>query len=252
MIEISAGQVAVAVILIAVVGGLMKFAAWKGATDERAISLERSQKKDRKSLSKEIKRVNSSLSKDIKSLRKEIARVNSSLSAEISRVSSSLSAEIARVSSSLSAEISRVNSSLSAEISRVNSSLSADIRQLRGSFLRGANPGASGVAADTSPLSLTKLGRDISEMVGAPEWAARTGAMLTPKMKGRKAHQIHDFCFEYMEFDFEPDPDQCEKIGECAYEKGVSKQAVWDVMAMELRDWLMRDAGLEPVSRSDG
>ena len=74
--EVSADQMVVAgtVVLIAIIGGLMKFSAWKGATDERANSLERSVNTDIRRVNKSLRTLRKEFRNEIRQLRRSILR----------------------------------------------------------------------------------------------------------------------------------------------------------------------------------
>lgn len=52
-------------------------------------------------------------------------------------------------------------------------------------------------------------------------------------------HQIHDACFEYVDGELKPSSEMEAVIRSCAYENGVKREDVLEVMAIELRDRLL-------------
>lgn len=95
------------------------------------------------------------------------------------------------------------------------------------------------VSTTGSPLQLTDLGKDISEMLGAKEWARKIAMKLKPETKGKQPYEIQELCFTYVKKRFDPTKEQQQKISECAYEKGLPEKMVLEVLAIELRDQLL-------------
>ena len=96
--------------------------------------------------------------------------------------------------------------------------------------------------SDNSPLHLTDMGESISATLQAREWAERTAAALGERVKGKRPYEIQDLSFEYVKNEFEPTEEQEVEIRTCAYEKGVKRDIVLDVLAVELRDILLKAA----------
>ena len=90
-----------------------------------------------------------------------------------------------------------------------------------------------------SPLKLTKLGEEISKKLEAKKWASRTSNTLQKSVLGKQPYEIQDICFDYVRDKLEPSVEQESKIKACAYESGIDKQQVLDVLAIELRDKLL-------------
>ena len=96
--------------------------------------------------------------------------------------------------------------------------------------------------SDNSPLHLTDMGESISATLQAREWAERTAATLGERVKGKRPYEIQDLSFEYVKNEFKPTEKQEVEIRTCAYEKGVKRDIVLDVLAVELRDVLLKAA----------
>ena len=94
---------------------------------------------------------------------------------------------------------------------------------------------------EDSPLRLTDLGKTISEDIGAVPWAIELATELRPQVAGRRPDEIHEFCFEYVYHQFHPDKDLDRAIGMAACENGIDRTEVLDVLAVELRDRLLRE-----------
>lgn len=134
-----------------------------------------------------------------------------------------------------------------------------DIRDIRGNiaenreFSRKISQDVEGIKAtlgqlpstavsDSSPLHLTDMGESISAALQARKWAERTAAALGERVKGKRPYEIQDLSFEYVKNEFEPTEEQEVEIRTCAYEKGVKRDIVLDVLAVELRDVLLKAA----------
>lgn len=100
----------------------------------------------------------------------------------------------------------------------------------------------SAAVSDSSPLHLTDIGESISDALQAREWAERTAAGLGERVKGKRPYEVQDISFEYVKNEFKPTDEQEVEIRTCAYEKGVKRDIVLDVLAVELRDALLKDA----------
>lgn len=93
--------------------------------------------------------------------------------------------------------------------------------------------------AGGSPLQLTDLGRSISERLGASALAQDLAPLLQERIKGRAPYEIQEMCFDYVRHKYGP-PDEVEAlIKTCAYDHGIDRGQVLDVLAVELRDRLL-------------
>ena len=100
----------------------------------------------------------------------------------------------------------------------------------------------SAAVSDSSPLHLTDIGESISATLRAREWAERTAAALGERVKGKRPYVVQDLSFEYVKREFKPTEEQEVEIRTCAYEKGLKRDIVLDVLAVELRDALLKAA----------
>ena len=92
----------------------------------------------------------------------------------------------------------------------------------------------------SSPLRLTDLGEKVSAKIGAVEWAKQTAEAFGDRVVGRRPDEIQDFCFGYVNGDeFQPDNAFDTAIKITAYENGVDRTGVLDVLAITLRDELL-------------
>ena len=96
--------------------------------------------------------------------------------------------------------------------------------------------------AHSSPLTLTSLGRQVSQELDARGWAERTAPTLADRVRGQDRYTIQETCFEYVDDEkFQPDADMEAKIRSCAFENGIDREQVIKVLAIELRDQLLGD-----------
>ena len=93
-----------------------------------------------------------------------------------------------------------------------------------------------------SPTTLTDLGLSISQVLGASAWAERHAKILASQAAGVPAYRTEEIAFNYVGDKFKPDDamdDAKERIKQCAYENGINRRKVLDVLAIELRDALL-------------
>ena len=95
-----------------------------------------------------------------------------------------------------------------------------------------------------SPLRLTDLGQAISEDVKGYVWADKTAPSLKDTVNGLEAFEIQELCFEYTSKPNSFDEAMKKLIQKCAYERGLRKEQVFRVLAIELRDKLLGIVGL--------
>ena len=110
--------------------------------------------------------------------------------------------------------------------------------------------------ASGSPIRLTDLGRSISEVLGASAWAANHAEALADRVADLPAYDIQALAFDHVEGEFPDDGAEDKKmdalIKQCAYDRGLRRKQVLDVLSIELRDRLLRMRGLEPPEESHG
>ena len=87
----------------------------------------------------------------------------------------------------------------------------------------------------SSPLSLTELGKTISEHIDAQRIAKELAGVLSEDLQDKSYYDIQEHCTDFITNEFKPSPAQ-DKIRESAYEHGVKIEQVKDVIAIELRD----------------
>lgn len=101
-----------------------------------------------------------------------------------------------------------------------------------------------------SPLRLTEFGKSVSEEIGALSWIERVSNTLKEEVKGMDAYGIQDFCFEYVENTDQYNDEEQRAIRNSAYKRGIKAKDVRRVLAIELRDKLLENAGLEAPEES--
>ena len=92
-----------------------------------------------------------------------------------------------------------------------------------------------------SPLRLTPLGLDISKELDAASWAQEQAETLRSRVGGKSAGEIQEYCFTYLRDDSKRDVELNKKIADSAFQHGIDRQLVLDVLAIELRDVLLGD-----------
>ena len=131
--------------------------------------------------------------------------------------------------------IGKVNTNLSTfntSLSQFMKEIRADIKKI---FERLPSPTLSG----SSPLRLNDLGRSISEKLEGRTWAEQTGPQLVGKMRDKSSYEIQSQCFDFVE-QAELEQSMRKAVLDCAYENGISEDQVLDVLAIELRDTVLR------------
>ncbi len=101
------------------------------------------------------------------------------------------------------------------------------------------------VLSKSSPLRLTDLGQSISDFLEAATWAEKTSKEIADEVQDKQPYGIQNYCFEFVNRT-EILPDELNrKIQESAYNNGIKVDQVKEVLAIELRDALLRIHGLE-------
>ena len=98
--------------------------------------------------------------------------------------------------------------------------------------------------AGASPLTLTDLGRRVSQRLGASAIARDLAPLLHGAAAGQSEYDIQAMCFSYIEDKYEPPPEVEALIRACAYENGIDRKQVMDVLVVELRDSLLEMLGM--------
>ena len=91
--------------------------------------------------------------------------------------------------------------------------------------------------AHSSPIALTDLGEKVSHELDAPGWAERTAPKLVADIEGQDSYMIQQTCFEYAGDKLDADMEA--RVRSCAYENGLDREQVVNVLAVVLRDRLL-------------
>lgn len=99
-------------------------------------------------------------------------------------------------------------------------------------------PSPSPLLRGTSPLSLTELGEEVADEMGAYGWAEKAAYDVWDEVEEMEDYEIHDFCYDYVG---ESDVQEkwATKVRRVAYERGMTRQAIYDVLAVVLRDQII-------------
>lgn len=95
------------------------------------------------------------------------------------------------------------------------------------------------VSKPGSPLKLTELGNRVANCLKSSEIFQDIEPLLRDRTHGKQPYEIHDICSEYIHGELKPSPEMEVVIRSCAYENGVKRQDVLEVMTIELRDRLL-------------
>lgn len=96
-----------------------------------------------------------------------------------------------------------------------------------------------------SPIVLTKAGKELAKEIEAQEWVDKVSGILKEKVTGLDAYGIEVFCFEYVDDEDQYSDEEEKVIRASAYKRGIRAFDVRRVLAIELRDRLLKEAGLE-------
>ncbi len=95
--------------------------------------------------------------------------------------------------------------------------------------------------AKSSPLSLSELGASVSREIGAKDVAKNLSPEIKDRVLGKEPYEVHDICWDYVKYEFKPSNELFKKIKAYAYEKGFPSGMVFEVIAIELRDILLKE-----------
>ena len=127
-------------------------------------------------------------------------------------------------------------------VEALSSRIVKEISELRHIVL--SSPGRPRVAS-SNPLRLTAIGKIISKEIAAPAWVDRVSDTLLDQVQGKDAYEVQNFCLEYVESaDLDSAAEQ-RAIHNAAGQPELGANDIRRVLAIELRDKLLREAGLE-------
>lgn len=97
--------------------------------------------------------------------------------------------------------------------------------------------------ASGSPLRLTEFGEELAKSLNAKLWAAELAPTLLSGIEGFKPFQVDEFSAKYVQEDLSKGME--ERVSACAYEAGIKREGVLDVLRVVLRDELLSRRGSE-------
>ena len=99
-----------------------------------------------------------------------------------------------------------------------------------------------------SPIKLNSLGEEISQELNASKWAKSVAISLIlregDEFKNRSHYEIQKYCFDTVEEKARL-TEMEKRVEDSAYKRGLKKQNVLDVLAVELRDALFEQLKME-------
>ena len=98
---------------------------------------------------------------------------------------------------------------------------------------------APSVIASGSPLRLTELGRKVSDSINGVTLADELAGNLIEDVAGKLPYEIQEMAIAYVREKWTPSNDVNRGIMSAAYENGLKREQVLDVIAIELRDRLL-------------
>ena len=88
-----------------------------------------------------------------------------------------------------------------------------------------------------SPMRLTEFGEDIAEKVQAKSWAAELAPSLLSEVEGLPPFKVDEFSDRYVRNSLTDETKA--RVASCAYEAGIKREGVLDVLRVVLRDELL-------------
>ncbi len=90
--------------------------------------------------------------------------------------------------------------------------------------------------ASDSPLQLTNFGNEISDTVGVEELARELAPELFDELASKDEYTIQERCSEYVRNEWQPSSEIETVIRKTAFQEGIDRKVVLDVIAIVLRD----------------
>ena len=131
----------------------------------------------------------------------------------------------------------------------VNTSLTAfkeAVVEIRGDIKKILQWIPSKTVDSDSPLKLTTVGGKVSKSIDAPSIVKGLATDLRVKADGKLPYDIQELCFDFIRDEYKPSDEIEKNIKQCAYENGIDVAEVMDVLAIELRDEVLRLIGQNP------
>ena len=118
--------------------------------------------------------------------------------------------------------------------------LRADVDGLKASVHKLEGNANKRVIMDESPQALTKEGKAISKEIGAKDIAQMIAPKMAKRVRGLSAYKIQKECMDYLFLEFNPEGEIEERIESSAYQRGIELSSMKLVIAIELRDILLK------------
>ena len=100
------------------------------------------------------------------------------------------------------------------------------------------------VISSGSPLQLTDLGKRVSDIINGTALADSLVGKLREEAAGKLPYEIQEMAKRYVHEDWKLPADIRRAIMSAAYENGLKREQVLDVIAIELRDKLLQEENL--------
>ncbi len=134
-------------------------------------------------------------------------------------------------------EFERTAKETFADINEALAEIRADIKKI---FERLPVP----VSTKKSPIRLTEFGQTVSDYLKAQQWAEETARKVSPEIASLTPYAIQEYGYRFVKQDERfPTEDMRLKMEDAAYTHGVEMQAIHEVLAIELRDELLKLRG---------
>ena len=91
-----------------------------------------------------------------------------------------------------------------------------------------------------SPRTLSELGKNISREIDAKKLVKSLVPILAERSKGLEEYDVQKLCYDYVHMEFEPTDEIDRRLKGGAFNNGVSRWTVLEVLAIELRDALLK------------
>ena len=91
-----------------------------------------------------------------------------------------------------------------------------------------------------SPLKLTAVGNKVSKSIDSISIVKGLATDLRVKADGKLPYDIQELCFNFIRDEYKPSDEVEKDIKKCAYDNGIDRAEVLNVLAVELRDEIFR------------
>lgn len=98
--------------------------------------------------------------------------------------------------------------------------------------------------ASGSALPLTDFGRSISDDLSAKKWVKQIAPALVSKVSDLTEYEVYEFCVKFVKNEFKPNEEQEARLRKVAYDRGIDREKVLEVLTVELRDELLERLNL--------